>query len=314
MALPLIAGAQLVTGILGAAQAANAAGESRKRLDEAASLVLGIPIPELQKYTPEELINMGNFSPEELQAIGVLGPSAVESIQLDPRLRADQETALGQVRERALRGFTAEDAAVLDQYMRQASNTAQSQTQAALQDMNRRGMSGSGNALAAALQGTQGAANIQSQQAMQQAAMRMQAQDRNTDALARMASGLESTDYNRAMDLANKRDTIQQFNQSLRQRVADTNVGNRNEAALRNLNTAQGLSNQNIQARNQAQLEEQKRLQNKFDMEMRRASGAVGIKQGQAAAAQTAAQNMSDATGKAIGAIGGFVTKPKNQE
>lgn len=312
--MSLLAAAQLGVGILGGIQSANAAGESRRRLDEAASLILGIPIPELQKYTPEELINMGNFSPEELQAIGVLGPSAAESIQLDPRLRADQETALGQVRERALRGFTAEDAAVLDQYMRQASNTAQSQTQAALQDMNRRGMSGSGNALAAALQGTQGAANMQSQQAMQQAAMRMQAQDRNTDALARMAAGLESTDYSRAMDLANKRDTIQQFNQSLRQRVADTNVGNRNTAGLRNLNTSQNLSDQNIANRNQAQLEEQKRLQNKFDMELRRATSAANMRVGQANAAQTAAQNMADATGKAIGAIGGFVTKPKDQE
>jgi len=305
---------QAGAAILGAAQSAQAAGDAKRALQEATSLMLGIPIPELEKYTPEQLINMGNFSPEELQAIGILGPSAVENIQLDPRLRADQETALGQARERALRGLTAEDSAILDQYMRQASNTAQSGTQAALQDMARRGMSGSGNALAAALQSSQGAANMQSQQAMQAAAMRLQSQDRNTDALSRMAAGLESTDYNRSMDLANKRDSIAEFNQRLRQDVANTNVGNRNLAQQSNLTNSQRISDANIKERNRAQEVENQRKKDQFDMMYKRNAGAAGLMGDQAKAYQTAAKNMADSTGKMIAGAGGLKFKEDEDE
>jgi hypothetical protein len=287
-------------------QGASAADAQRRRLEQAVSAISGIPELELQKYTPEQLISMGNFTPEELQAIGLLGPSAYENIQLDPRLRADQEMALSQARERALRGFTAEDAAMLDQYMRQAASTAQSATQNALNDMSRRGMGGSGAALAAALQGTQSAANLQSQQAMQQAAMRLQAQDRNTDALARLAASMEGTDYSRAADLANRRDTIQQFNQQLRQRIADTNVQNRNLAAERNLNLAQRLSDANIGIRNEAQLKEWDRRKMISDDRYRKAAALSGAIQNEAKAVGEMNQNRAQGWANIAGAIGGL--------
>ena len=302
MALPAII--QGVGAIGGFLQGERASKEAKDRLAQMVAAISGIPVPELEKYTPEELINMGNFTPEELQAVGILGPSAQESIQLDPRLRADQETALSQARERALRGFTAEDAAMLDQYMRQAGSTAQSATQAALTDMNRRGMSGSGNALAAALAGTQNAANLQSQQAMQQAAMRLQAQDRNTDALSRMAAGLEATDYGRAMDLAQSRDSIEKFNQQLRQNVASTNVANRNTANLRNLELSQRLADQNVANRNQAQLEEQKRQQDMFNMNLRKATGQAGMISNQNQQIREMDKGRADAIGGLIGGAG----------
>jgi hypothetical protein len=309
---------QTVGALQGMAQGQQSASASRARLQQAVAEISGIPVPELDKYTPEELINMGNFSPEEIQLLGLQGPSDMENIQLDPRLRADQETAIGQARERALRGFTAEDAAMLDQYMRQASNTAQSQTQAALQDMNRRGMSGSGNALAAALAGTQNAANQQSQQALQTAAMRLQAQDRNTDALARMAAGLEATDYNRAQNLATSRDSINQFNQQLRQRVGEANVGLRNTANLRNLDLTQGLSNANISERNKAQQVEQQRQQDQFNMRMTKGRAMAGQLGEQDAAVRNMDAAKAQGTANAIGGIGQiaatFGTMSKAQE
>ena len=306
----LIQGAGTVAGMIQGDRDARA---QRDRIAQAVSIVSGIPVLELEKYTPEELINMGNFSPEELQAIGVLGPSAFENIQTDPRLRADQEMALGQARERALRGFTAEDAAMLDQYMRQASNTAQSATQGALNDAARRGMAGSGNALAAALQGSQSAANLQSQQAMQQAAMRLQAQDRNTDALARMAAGLDATDYSRASDLATRRDSIEQFNQSLRQQVAGTNVANRNTANLRNLNQAQSISDQNVGIRNDAQLREQDRQKALFDAEFKRRTAIANAMSGQATALAEMDKNKTQGISNMIGGVGGFLQSNTGQ-
>jgi len=303
-ALPAIA--QTAATVYGAIEGEKAAAEQRARLERAVSAISGIPELELKKYTPEELISMGNFTPEELQAIGVLGPSAYENIQLDPRLRADQETALSQIRERALKGFTAEDAAMLDQYMRQAANTAQTATQNALSDMSRRGMGGSGAALAAALQGAQAAANLQSQQAMQQAAMRLQAQDRNADALARLASTMENTDYTRAANLADRRDSIEQFNQQLRQRIAETNVMNRNLAAQRNLDLAQRLSDSNIGIRNQAQLQEWDRQKMMNDAKYRKAVALSNALMGQATAIGEMDKNRAQGWSNVIGSIGGL--------
>jgi hypothetical protein len=295
--------------IYGMLEGGKSAAQQRDRLSQAVSAISGIPELELKKYTPEELISMGNFTPEELQAIGVLGPSAYENIQLDPRLRADQETALSQIRERALKGFTAEDAAMLDQYMRQAANTAQTATQNALSDMSRRGMGGSGAALAAALQGTQAAANMQSQQAMQQAAIRLQAQDRNTDSLARLAGTMENTDYSRAANLADRRDSIEQFNQQLKQRIADTNVQNRNLAQQRNLDLAQRLSDSNIGIRNQSQLEEWNRQKMINDAKYRKAVALSNAITGQASAIGQMDKNRAKGWSDVIGSIGGLFGK-----
>lgn len=317
---PLTIGALIQAGttVGGMIQGQQNASAARRRAEEAVSAITNIPVPELAKYTPEELINMGNFSPEEIQLLGLQGPSDMENIQLDPRLRADQETAIGQARERALRGFTAEDAAMLDQYMRQASNTAQSQTQAALQDMNRRGMSGSGNALAAALAGTQSAANQQSQQALQTAAMRLQAQDRNTDALARMAAGLEATDYSRAQNLATSRDSINAFNQQLRQQVGATNVGLRNTANLRNLDKAQSISDTNIGERNRAQQVDQNRQQNQFEMAMRKGTALANARVGQGTTERAMNAAQAQGTANLIEGVGkvatSYATASKAQE
>jgi hypothetical protein len=179
-------------------------------------------------------------------------------------------------------------------------------------------MSGSGNALAAALAGTQNAANQQSQQALQTAAMRLQAQDRNTDALARMAAGLEATDYSRAQNLATSRDSINAFNQQLRQRVGESNVGLRNTANLRNLDQSQRLSDINIGERNRAQQVDQQRQQNQFDMAMRKGTALANarLNQGTTERAMDAAQ--AQGTSNLITGIGqvasAYSTTSKAQE
>jgi hypothetical protein len=272
------AAAPIVTGILGGQAARQQSDEALSALDQARGQFAGIALPDIEKLRlrPEELTSAGQLTPEELAIVGQLGPSAFEQIQLDPRLRGDQLSALDMARQRALGGFTAEDAAMLDQYMRGMTSSMQSQQQAVLQDAARRGVADSGMALAAALQGGQGIANQASEQALQRAAMRIQQQQSGAEAMGRLAAGIEASDYSRGADLAGRRDAISEFNQRLAQSVADRNTALRNEAQQRNLAERQRIQDANVAGRNQAQLNWQDLNQQNFQNQMSRAGGTAG--------------------------------------
>lgn len=272
------AAAPIVTGILGGQASRQQSDEALTALDQARGQFAGIALPDIEKLRlrPEELTLAGQFTPEELQVIGQLGPSALEQLQLDPRLRGDQLAALDMARQRALGGFTAEDAALLDQYMRGMTSSMQSQQQNVLQDAARRGVADSGMALAAALQGGQGVANQASEQALQRAALRVQQQQSGADAMARLASGIEASDYARGADLAGRRDAISEFNQRLSQSTANQNVGLRNEAQQANLTERQRIQDVNVGQRNQAQLNWQNLNQEQFQNQLARAQGVAG--------------------------------------
>lgn len=276
--MAILVGTQVAGGIAGQQAAAKSAAKQQQILEQQYAAIMGIPLPDVQqmKLSSEQLISMGNFSPEEVKMMGELANSAYEGIQTDTRLQQDQNTALDLARERALKGFSAEDTALLDNYMRQASSQASSQAQTITQDAARRGMGGSGTALAAALQSSQGAANNMSQQALQGAAMRLQQQNQNADLLQRMASSMDQTQYNRQADLAGKRDSISEFNAKLRQDLERTNVGNRNQASLANLAEKQRVADANVALRNRDQAHNKALIQQDYDNALKRASAASG--------------------------------------
>lgn len=202
--------------------------------------IANIPTPTLAElnYSPELLEYLRDLELEQLTPAYTLGPSAFEAISLDPDLRQKQLLALAQAQQRALEGFTAEDRAALEQYLQAAAAEAQSGRKQIMEDMARRGMSDSGAALIAALQGSQNVANMLSNQALQRAALSLQQKQQASDQLARLASNLEQTDYSRATDLASRRDAIEQFNQQLRQKALESNVEARRKAQLYNLEKA----------------------------------------------------------------------------
>ena len=182
-----------------------------------------IPEVELQKYsTPEALTYLGNFTPEELQATGL--PSGV----INQAMRNKQLQALGGVEQLSQTGLSAIDRAALSEIQNQI-----------LQNMALRGLSGSGQELAAQLQSSQAASQLASTQGMQQAAQAQQARVNALNNLANLSSGIEQTDFERQAQKAQAQDIINQFN-----------VQNRNTAGLRNLQTQQDLANLNVQERN----------------------------------------------------------------
>jgi len=193
-----------------------------------------IPEVELQKYsTPEALAYLGNFTPEELQATGL--PAGV----VNQAMRNKQLQALGGVEQLSQTGLSLIDRAALNEIQNQIAMQEKGQRESILQNMAQRGLSGSGQELAAQLQSSQAASQMASQQGMQQAAQAQQARVNALNNLSNMASGIEQSDYERQAQKAQAQDIINQFN-----------VQNRNTAGLRNLQTQQDLASMNIQERN----------------------------------------------------------------
>lgn len=193
-----------------------------------------IPEVELQKYsTPEALAYLGNFTPEELQATGL--PAGV----INQAMRTKQLQALGGVEELSQTGLSAIDRAALSEIQNEIAMQERGQRESILQNMAQRGLSGSGQELAAQLQSSQAASQLASQQGLQQAAQAQRARVDALSNLSNMATGIESTDFQRQAQKAQAQDVINQFN-----------VQNRNVAGLRNLQTQQDLANMNVQERN----------------------------------------------------------------
>jgi hypothetical protein len=193
-----------------------------------------IPEVELQKYsTPEALAYLGNFTPEELQATGL--PAGV----INQAMRNKQLQALGGVEELSQTGLSAIDRAALSEIQNEIAMQERGQRESILQNMAQRGLSGSGQELAAQLQSSQAASQLASQQGLQQAAQAQRARVDALSNLSNMATGIESTDFQRQAQKSQAQDVINQFN-----------IQNRNVAKLRDLDLQQNLQTEFDRERN----------------------------------------------------------------
>jgi hypothetical protein len=193
-----------------------------------------IPEVELQKYsTPEALAYLGNFTPEELQATGL--PAGV----INQAMRNKQLQALGGVEELSQTGLSAIDRAALSEIQNEIAMQERGQRESILQNMAQRGLSGSGQELAAQLQSSQAASQLASQQGLQQAAQAQRARVDALSNLSNMATGIESTDFQRQAQKSQAQDVINQFN-----------TQNRNVAKLRDLDLQQNLQTEFDRERN----------------------------------------------------------------
>lgn len=273
-----------------------------------------IPEVEFARYsTPEALSYLGNFTPEELQATGL--PAGV----INQAMRQKQLQAIGGIEELAQTGLSAIDRAALTEIQNQIATQERGQRESILQNMAQRGISGSGQELAAQLQGSQAASQLASQQGMQQAAQAQRARMQALSSLSEMAGGIEQTDFLREQQRQAAQDAINQFN-----------VQNRNVAGLRNLQTQQDLANLNVQERNRIaqaniDLENRQRLQNQVNRPLAQyglqTEYASGINQGLGGIGQTQTQQQlanqqammqGIGTGLNVGGTlaGGFLSRP----
>ncbi len=273
-----------------------------------------IPEVEFAKYsTPEALSYLGNFTPEELQATGL--PSGV----INAAMRQKQLQAIGGVEELSQTGLSAIDRAALTEIQNQIASQERGQRESILQNMAQRGISGSGQELAAQLQGSQAASQQASTQGMQQAAQAQRARMQALSSLSEMAGGIEQTDFQREAQRQEAQDAINRFN-----------TQNRNIAGLRDLDLQQSLRNELEREKTRVgqanvDLENQERLQNKVKRPLAQyglqtdyisglSQGIGGIGQSQTAQSIANQQAMMQGIGTGLNVggslAGGYLSRP----
>lgn len=218
-------------------------GISNDNLEMAGGLIAGsTPVPGLedlhyQEFTPDELQYIGDFNPANLS------PTELRRILVDSNITNAQNNTLGEFQNIYNQGgMTAIDRARLQDIQSQQQSVDKGQREAILQSQDMRGMGRGGSTLAALLQSAQGGANIANQNALD---VNAQAQSRALQALAQtgqLSTQMNDQQYRQKANAAQAQDVINQFNNQ-----------NMNEAARRNLELRQMLSNQNTDNRNDAQ-------------------------------------------------------------
>jgi hypothetical protein len=308
------AAASLVGGAISGNQAKNAA---KRQADDMARIQsmyndLKAPSVEEQQAILERLAYEGDYSPEALEALG-LGPSSMENVQADQQALDAQVDALNKMREISQGGLTEADEAAAREIQRKTDSSDMARRKSVLNEMAQRGVLGSGMELAAKLQGAQDSTQ---NQADANDKLIQQAQARALQALSQtggLSEQMRYQSFNEGSQKAQAKDAINKFNLNNRQDISNQNIGNRNQAQLRNLGARQAVSNANTGLSNEEQLHNKALLQQDFDNQLNltnakanRASNtaAANYGVGQARAAQTGAilQGIGGALGAGLGA------------
>ena len=202
-----------------------------------------------QTYQQDQWLQ--DFTPEQLQQMQQLGPSAMENVATDPRLQAAQMSALQGLQDRSQSGYDATDRAAMAEAQMAAARQEQGQRGAIMQNMQARGMGGSGAELAAQLANQQGSANRMSATAGNIAGEGRQRALQAMMQSGQMAGQMQGADFNRQAQIAQARDQISQFNTTNNNKVQAQNNAMINQARMANQQGRQGVASGNTSGQNQ---------------------------------------------------------------
>lgn len=282
--------APVIGGMIGAGEAA----QDREAADRARREALlqystiDLPSMEQQLLNLQQYQSQGTLDPYLEQLIS-MGPSAMEQVSTDPRLRQEQMSALESIANLAQGNPQQGDLAGYELARQNVAGELNAQNNSVLQNMQQRGMAGSGAELLAKLKNNQSGAQMlqeaQLKQAQDMQAARMQA----LQAQSSMASNLRNQDYGEASNLAKAKDAIAQFNAQNAQGVNSRNTATQNNAQAGNLTNAQNIANLNTETQNKQQIHNKGLVQDKFNNQMTLANAKAGQYGNQASAADTKA-------------------------
>lgn len=275
--------------------------------------------PDLSKaLLLKELERQGMYTPELEQDLNdTVAESEVGKIKEDTSLRDAQKSALASLQKRGKVGLSAEDRAALNQVRSEVQRDSEAKRQQIIQQMQARGMGGSGAELAMQLQSAQGAAD---QAASGSDTIMAQAQQRALQALgqsADVASGIRGQDFGVAQAKGSAIDERNRFlaqNSIERQRA---NVGSLNEAQRMNLIEQQRIADANTQMQNAELLRQNQAKRDYFQDKLGLAASKAGQYQQQANFAGQQAANTAQSYGQIGSAVGtgisGYAQSQQNQ-
>lgn len=141
-----------------------------------------------------------------------LGASRMDSITTDPRYAEYEMAALKDLEDQSKNGFTARDRADMARVENDVGRQNRGRLGAIQQNMQARGMGGSGMDLMAQLQISQDANEIASLRALEQEGMMQDRKQAATGQLGNMAGRLQARDFDQASAKAQAADQIARFN------------------------------------------------------------------------------------------------------
>lgn len=311
------AAAPIVGGVVGNIAAQDDERRAKQAREAALAQILGVSVPELQEA------NLAQYAePDSLSALReeeiLLGPSRMEQINIDPRLKNAQMNALASLEDIAARGgMTAQEEAQLNQIRREVARDDRARREAILQNMQMRGMGGSGAELAAQLASSQASAELQSQEGDRQAAM---AQARALQALqqaGQLGTQFRTQEFGEQSDVARAADEIARFNAANRQAVQTRNVQRASDIDRFNLQNRQNVAQDNVDTQNKQQLTNINLIQRDFANRQGQATNVAGARRQEADDFQREADRtrqmwstIGQGVGQGAGAVGQYAAKP----
>lgn len=297
----------IIGGFLGKNAAASDLKNQKKLMQQAISeyTKLGYPPDYSKALVLQEFERAGVLTPELEQEVEVAA-SEMGQITEDASLRDTQRQALEMLKTRAQVGLSAEDRASLNQVRGEVQRDSEAKRQQILQQMQARGMGGSGAELMAQLQSAQGASD---QAAAGSDELMAQAQQRALQALSessRAAGDIRSQDF--GVESA-RRSALDERNKMLAQNSVArqaNNVSRLNEAQKYNLSEQQRVNDANVSQANQEKERQAQAQADRYAQQLQFTAGKTGqIGQMADFRGQQAQQkfNQNVAMGKGIGGL-----------
>jgi hypothetical protein len=257
MALPLLTGAApVIGGLLGSIFGGGREDQARELQERLVRDYdrINVPTAESMQVNPEMLQQLGQLDPRLEQSI-LAGRSEYDAINVDPRLRQAQLNALSGLQGISdSGGMTLQEQANLQRMLTDIGAADRGRRQAITQNLQQRGIGGSGFELASQLQNAQDAAQLASQQGLD---INAQAQQRALQALqqgGQLGGQIEDRSFGQQADAARANDLIKQFNIQNQIGQQQRNVGSQNRAQELNLGERQRIGDANVDLRNQNQV------------------------------------------------------------
>lgn len=287
MPLPLLAAGSVAGPILGGVLGGLFSGGARKKAEEQMRKALeeieavGAPPDLSREIILNKFQEAGLYTPELESAID-LGVSKVAQIQEDPALREAQTGALQLLQQRGKGGLNAEDRAAFNQLRSEVQRDSEAKRQQILQNMQARGLGGSGAELIAQLQASQSGDDRMSAEGDRIAATASQNALQAILQGGQLAGSVRGQDFDINQARAAAEDEVNRFNVQNAISRQSRNVGSKNEAQQSNLANKQNVMNMNTQQANQELYRQAEAKRQAWLDQMSRAQALANARTGQA--------------------------------
>ena len=264
---------------------------------------INLPTEQEQYIQIENLVQQGLITPLEAEEI-LADPSLMSEITTDPFILEAQQRSLGKLEEISEEGLTLEDKARIEQVRREVGAQERGQRERIAQEMQERGVRGSGLELAQQLALQQSAADRRSQESLEQAA---RAEKRALEAIMQsgaMAGEMRGQEFREQSAKAQAQDAINQFNIANQRQVQEANIQRQMQSQAQNLAERQRIADANLARRQEEALRRAQLKQQRFLNEMSKAETKAAAMGGVAKTRQEDAKTRGALYGGLIGAAG----------